>query len=169
MYELIKLFFDISIFKKGPQDVPNSRFLLHSLILIYICISFLTLMLNVDVILAISQIIVEIILILGFSSLVLFFSKKTERYIQTVSALFATNGLISIVALVPLASMMAEPKDSPGLSVIVVIFLMVWHWLVSGHIFRHAMDQNLFFGLGVAFLYILVSYQMMVLLFPSPL
>lgn len=44
---------------------------------------------------------------------------------------------------------------------------MIWHGLISGSIFSQALEQPFTFGLGVAFLYILVSYQVMALLFPE--
>ena len=48
-----------------------------------------------------------------------------------------------------------------------MIGLMVWHWAVTGHIIRHALEKTLLFSLGLAFLYILGSYQVMALLFPE--
>jgi hypothetical protein len=46
-----------------------------------------------------------------------------------------------------------------------IVLLMLWHWLVSGHIFSNALNQPFTFGLGIAFLYILFSYTVMDTLF----
>jgi len=53
------------------------------------------------------------------------------------------------------------------LAFFVIIALMIWHWAVIGHIIRNALEQTLVFSLGLAFLYILGSYQVMALLFPE--
>jgi len=40
MFEVIKLLFDICLFKKGPQDLPPSVWLLRLLIVIDVIVSF---------------------------------------------------------------------------------------------------------------------------------
>ena len=164
MYELLKLFFDICIFKKGPQDIPASNWLLRLLIPVYAFVSYLLLMLSSDSYSAILQVLVEILLILGSSWVVLFIAKKPARYQQTTSALIATDAMISFFALPAMATMIGQGS---ALAFIVIILLMLWHWAISGHIFSKALEQPFAFGLGVAFLYILVSYQVMGLLFPE--
>jgi hypothetical protein len=46
----------------------------------------------------------------------------------------------------------------------VTIALMTWHWGVTGHIIRNALGQTWTFSLGLAFLFIMGSYQVMALL-----
>ncbi len=113
---------------------------------------------------ALLQVIVEIALLLGASKIILSLAKKPERFLQTACALIATDALISFMALPVMATLIGKGS---ALSFIVIILLMLWHWAVSGHIFSHALSQPFTFGLGVAFLYILMSYQVMALLFPE--
>ena len=164
MYELLKLFFEICLFKKGPQDIPASNVLLRLLIPIYASVSFLMLILNSDGLNAAMQVLVEVMLILGSTWIILFIASKTARYQQTASALMATDALISFFALPAMATLVGQ---GTGLAFIAIILLMIWHWAISGHIFSKALEQPFTFGLGVAFLYILVSYQVMALLFPE--
>ena len=164
MYELLKLFFDICLFKKGPQDIPASNALLRLLIPVYACVSFLMLILSSGGLNAVMQVFVEIMLILGSTWLILFIARKPARYLQTASALMATDTLISFFALPAMATLVGQ---GAGLAFIAIIILMIWHWAISGHIFSKALEQPFTFGLGVAFLYILVSYQVMALLFPE--
>ncbi len=162
MYELIKLFFSICLFKKGPEDVPGSNFLLSLLIPVYFCVSYLVLSLSNDQINTVLQVLVEVILILGISWVILFLSKKPERYQQTASALMGTDTIISFFALPAMATLIGQGSS---FAFIFVVLLMIWHWVVSGHIFSHALEQPIGFGLGVAFLYMLTSYQVMGFLF----
>jgi len=164
MYELLKLFFEICLFKKGPQDIPGSKGLLPLLIPVYASVSFLLLKLSTGWLNAAMQVLVEILLILGATRIILFLARKPARYQQTASALMATDALISFFALPAMATLVGQ---GAGLAFIVIIMLMIWHWAISGHIFSKALEQPFTFGLGVAFLYILVSYQVMALLFPE--
>ncbi|MCK4842977.1 MAG: hypothetical protein KAT04_14035 [Methylococcales bacterium] len=164
MYEFLKLFFDICLLKKGPQDIPVSQWLLRLLIAIYAGISFFILVLNSDVFNTILQVIVELALILSSTAIILYIANKRSRYQQTASALMATDALISFFALPAMATLVVQSSD---LAVITIFCLMLWHWVVSGHIFSQTLEQPFAFGLGVAFLYILVSYQVMALLFPE--
>jgi len=164
MYSLIKLFFDICLLRKGPQDIPASSALLTLLIPIYAGISFLILILSSAAINAILQVFVELFLVLASCKVILSLAKKTERYQQTASALLATDSLISLFALPAMAALIGQGS---ALAFFSVVSLMLWHWIISGHIFSHALEQPFSFGLGVAFLYILVSYQLMALIFPE--
>lgn len=165
MYEFLKLFFDICRLKKEPQDIPDSVWLLRLLILVYVFIGFFTLILNTDGINAILQVIVEISLLLGLTWIILWLAKKQERYQQTSCALIGTDALLSFIALPAMATMTLGQNS--GLGLIAIIALILWHWLVSGYIFSKALEQPLIFGLGVSFMYLLSSFQLVTALFPE--
>jgi len=166
MYSLLTLFFDICLFKKGPQDVPVSKGLLFLLIPIYACVSFLILILSTDVFNAILQIIVEITFVLVSAKVILFLANKSDRYQQTASALIATDSVISFAAIPVMATLINQGSAN---SIIAITLLMLWHWAVSGHIFSQALEKHLSIGLGIALLYIFLAYQLMALLFPEML
>lgn len=163
MYPLIMLFFRIATFKLGPQDVPGSSTLLRLLIPIYVLVNYTILMLN-GASSAGLQIAMDFVMLAAFSWPLLYFAGKTARFPQTFGALLGTDIVISFFALPPIASLNAQPTDAAYLA---MLALMIWHWLVSGHIFRHALDRPLFFGLGLALLYIMLSSQVMAALFPE--
>ncbi len=162
MYELIKLFFDICLFKKGPEDIPSSFWLLRLLIPVYAIINYLVLGMDRDGFNAAMQVIVEIALILGLSWIILFVAKKTERYQQTACALMATDALISFLALPAMATLIGQGNI---LALVAIVIFMIWHWTVSGFIFSRALDQPFVFGLGVSFLYLLTMYHVLNFLF----
>ena len=162
MYQLIVLFFEISILRKGPQDVPTSPWLLRLMFVPYLLINLLILLLDGSLLHALMQIGVETALMVGFSYPLLYFSGKTARFPQTLTALLGTDSVISLCAIPAVASLGTQIGD---VAFIAMMVLMGWHWLVNGHIFRHALDRPLLFGLALAFLYILISSQVMSLLF----
>ncbi len=165
MIKLFTLFLEICAFKKGPQDVPAAKALLQLMTLLYMAISFLVLILNIDATTALMQALVETMLVLGFPWLLLSLAKKPARYLQTVTALLGCDILISLCALPALSSLSVQPTP---LGFAAVIMLMIWNWLVTGHIFKQALSQPFLFGIGVALLYFLLSYQVIGLLFPAP-
>lgn len=164
MYELLKLFFDISLFKKGPQDIPDSNWLLRLLIVINIFISFLIIILSSNIVDTVLQVLLGVLLILGSSWIILYVAKKLHRYLQTACALIGTDTLISFFALPAMATLIGQ---GTLIAFIAIVILMLWHWLVTGHIFSQTLEQPFSFGLGISFLYILTAHQFMGLLFPE--
>lgn len=165
MFDIIKLLFDICLFKKGPQDLPYSVWLLRILFIGYVSIRVLMLSIHFNWLTVLMQVIVEIVLVCGFFWLMLYLARKLGRFYQVISAVLGTDALISFFALPGMASM--EAGQGGVLVFLVMIGLIGWHWTVTGHIIRNALEQTLSFSLGLAFLYLLGSYQAMAFLFPE--
>lgn len=164
MYELIMLFFRIAVFKRGPQDVPASPLVLKVILPVYVLVNFLILMLNGTASTAVLQIGADFAMMLCFTWPMLYFAGKRARFPQTLSAMVGTDAVISFVAIPAIASLNSQPSE---LAYFIMLAMMVWHWLVSGHILRNALDRSWFFGLGLALLYIMLSSQIMAALFPE--
>lgn len=164
MYQLMLLFFRIAIFKQGPQDVPASPLVLRFLLPVYVAISFLALMMNGTASTALLQIGVDLVMMAGFIWPMLYFADKSHRFAQTFNAMLGTDAVISFAALPALASLTSQPSE---LAYLFMMAMMVWHWLVNGHILREALDRSWFFGLGLGLLYIMLSSQVMAALFPE--
>lgn len=162
MYQLMVLFFEICILRKGPQDVPASPWLLRLMFVPYLFVNLLILLLDSSWSQALLQMTAETVLIVGFCYPLLYFSGKTHRFPQTLTTLLGCDVIISLCAIPAVASLNTYISE---VAYIAMIILMIWHWLVNGHIFRHALDRTLMFGLALAFLYILISTQVMTLLF----
>ena len=165
MFDIIKVLFDICLFKKGPQDLPYSLWLLRLLLVVYVSIRVLMLSIRFDWLEVLLQVIVDIFLVAGFFWIMLYLARKLGRFYQALSAVLGTDALISFIALPGMATM--ETGHGELWVILVVLVLIGWHWAVTGHIIRNALDKSLSFSLGVAFLYLLGSYQVMALLFPE--
>lgn len=163
MYSLLQLFLEITAFRKGPQHVPTAAWLLPLILVFYVVINLAILLLSGDLSSAVMQVAVDFALMSGFIWPLLFVSAKLNRYRQTLVALLGTDAVINFFALPAVASLTNEATD---LGFFAMLILMMWHWAVTGHILRYALDRPLFFGLGVAFLYLLISSQVMEALFP---
>jgi len=95
MFEVVTLLFDICLFKKGPQDLPPSVWLLRLLVVIDVLVSFLMVSIRTDWFNALLQAIVGALLIVGFSWLMLYLARKPERFYQTGGALLGADAMIS--------------------------------------------------------------------------
>lgn len=164
MYELILLFFQIATFRKGPQDIPASSVVLQLVLPVYVVINFLILYINGALSTALLQIAVDFAMIVLFCWPLLYTSGKTARFPQTLAAMVGTDVVISFFALPAIATLNTHANDLAYYS---MLALVLWHWLVSGHIIKNALDRSLFFGLGLALLYIMLSSQVMAALFPE--
>ncbi|MGZ5049602.1 MAG: hypothetical protein ACXWF8_14275 [Methylobacter sp.] len=165
MFEIIKQLFDICLFKQGPQDLPYSVWLWRILMVADIAASFLMINIRTGWLTSLLQALVGALLIVGFGWLILYLSRKRERFSQTVSAMFGVDALITFFALPGMATMSIGQGEF--LAFIIMIGLIVWHWAIVGHIIRNALGQTWSFSLGLAFLYIFGSYQVMAVLFPE--
>ena len=165
MFEILQSLFDICLFKKRPQDLPYSLLLLQLLAIINAISSFLILYIRYDWLNSLLQSLVGIALVTGFSWIILYLYRKLPRFNQTTAALLGTDAVIGFFALPAMATMMTGHGEL--LAFIVMLGLIGWHWAIIGHIIRNALEQSLSMSLGLAFLYLLVSYQVMALLFPE--
>ncbi len=165
MLKIIKLFMAVCLFKRGPQDVPYSPALLGMLLAVNAAVSFLAIYLTADFLQTVLQILVSLLLLLAGSYVILAIGRKLGRFCQTASALLGADTFISFFALPALATLAAGQGSASVY--FFLLALMIWHWAVAGHIFRHALEKPYPVGLAVAFLYITAAYQVMAMLFPD--
>jgi len=167
MFEILRLFYDIALFKKGPQDVPFSKLLTQTTLIGYASVSFLMFFMGSHFPKALLQVGTDILLLAGFTYITLSITGKLARYQQTFCALLGTDMLISLCAIPATASMLVANNILGDMAVLAMIGLMLWHWAVLGHIFRHTLSESFSFGFGIGFLYMFSAYLVMGLLFPE--
>lgn len=162
MFDWITLFFNLCLLKKAPQDLPYSLNLLKILVATNIFVNFLLANMSANWFNALLKAVVGGLLIIGFSWISLFFSRKPARFCQTTCALLGADALIGIFSFPAVATM--SLNQSELLAFLVMMSLIIWYWIVTGHIMRNALSQNFGFGLGLAFLYLLISFQVTALI-----
>ncbi|MFI3178895.1 MAG: hypothetical protein QX188_04990, partial [Methylococcaceae bacterium] len=82
MYDTIKLLFEICLFKKKPQDLPYSVFLLGLMSGIYMTVRVLMLSMHFDSLGVLMQIAVDLVLVFGCVWLMLYLARKLGRFCQ---------------------------------------------------------------------------------------
>jgi hypothetical protein len=94
----------------------------------------------------------EVAMMLGVLHLALRFTGHPGRFQQTATALLGTGALIGLIAVAPLAmnATGSEETDAATLGAVLLLALMVWSIVVTGHILRHAFAITLGQGAAVA-------------------
>lgn len=164
MYAHLSLLFNICLLRKGPQDIPHSKNILRLTILGYAAVSYLIIQISADNLSALLQAATEIIITLSFAALLLSMVNKPYRFVQTASSLLGTDALISAFAMPIIATLSLDSNNI--LAFFTMFALMIWHWVITTHIIRQAIDKAFSFALGITFLYILIAFQIIGILFP---
>lgn len=161
---LIRLLFQICIFRKGPQDVPASLPLLWVTLVLYLVMGILLLGQETGWLDGVLRTLAEAVLLGSFLWITLRLMGKSPRLLQTAIAVYASDALVSSMALPLFLLMSGMPEAKPVY--LVLLGLMIWHWAVLGHILRHAVSVRWVHGVGLAMAYMVLSYRIMSILFP---
>ena len=160
MSALLRLFFDITCLRTGPQDIPDSGLLLALALVADLILSALVGLTGGEVIDAFLQSLVATVLLLAFLAVVLFSTSHWQRFKRTVTAALGCDALMTLVALP--VTLLGEMVPGTGLLVLVVVF---WNLVVFAHILRHALGIGYALAGALAFIYMVASMDLMAQIF----
>jgi len=169
MKELIRAFLDIARWRKGPEDLPASGFLLTVTLGGYILASIVTVLFYArGVADLLAQVTLDIALMFGFFGLLLVFYKKTPRFEQTMTALLGTGIVLTVIALPLIAWLRVESAETTTSIPALLMFLVVlWSISITGHIMRRALEIPFAGGVLMAVGYFLLSVFAFARFFPA--
>lgn len=176
MQALIRLFLDIILHRKGPQDVPPSTAVFGMALLAYLLVGAAVLWPAADTAIVLAgQLLLDLLLVALIFGGLLAVTGRPARTMQTLAALFGTGALLSSAALPFVwinARALSDGAPVPGmelpaaLSTTALFMLLVVSLLVTGHVLRHALAWSYAAGVLVATLYFAVSVFVFRLFFP---
>ncbi|MCC5809466.1 MAG: hypothetical protein JJU06_03750 [Ectothiorhodospiraceae bacterium] len=142
----------------GPQDQVYSPNLLLVAVALNAGLSLLFLSLSSGHTTAVPQALLGTLVTLAFTYAALQIRGLTARFVQTATALFGANALLTAAA-VPagLALGQPQPEEVPAWAALWLLVIAVWTVAVTGHVFRHALNLSAAGGVGVAVLLFIVS------------
>ncbi|NEX16149.1 MAG: hypothetical protein C1943_05815 [Halochromatium sp.] len=161
MLAIINFFIDLALLRRAPQDLPASAALLL-LVLAAGLVAGLLLALTAGVGLGsgLLQSLLDLGLMLGALSLALRLLERSQRFLQTATALLGVDTLITLMALLPVG--LARPVDTESgllaLAGLLFMLLVAWSVLATGHILRHAFGLTLMQGAAIAIGFDLLSF-----------
>lgn len=181
MLAIARPFVEICLLRLGPQDLPASPFLLGIAVAAYLGLGVLVTALHYPFLTAVG-ISVTGALIFGLLAFVLLSVRGvSERFFQTCAA-FAGTGAVLEAAALPLVALL-EPIEPEGtgagaragagsaaglLLTLPWLALLIWSWVVGGHILRHALSVRLTAGIGLSIALFWLSTLVIHHLFGNP-
>ena len=159
MLQFLKVFLDIVLWRRGPQDLPASALLLLLVTALYVAVSVTQLLLLHEVgRVWFVFVVLDPALLLGGTWLLLRLFKHPERFLQTATAVLGTGALLGVVVYLPLQWLLDSVGATPEstLAGIAALALVVMFALVTGRILKLAMDSSLFTGVAISLTYFLL-------------
>ncbi len=170
MIELLRLYGQIALLRRGPQDLPASPLLLALTVLGYFAVNALVCALLQPIqgqwLLYLA---IDIVLLLAWYAVLLRTTKRSERFLQTATAIFGYQALLSpmILALVSVVQRFNQQTEASWLllATIVAMALLIWFIVAAANIVKAALDWTLSTSVVIVVAQICFSELLMYALF----
>jgi hypothetical protein len=162
--QFLRIFLDIVLWRRGPQDLPASRLLLALSVAAYVAVSVAQLALFTESTANwLFYTVLEPLLLLGWTWLVLRILGRGARFLQTATAVFGANAMLGVAMYLPLQVLLTATGSGPasGLAQAVAWLQVIAFALVTGRILKVATDTNLFTGIMVALTYVVLVIMLL--------
>lgn len=166
MKALLRVFWRIAVLKDGPQVLPRSSLLIGIALAFDWSVSALVGALEGSFGVALAEASLAVTLQAIVVAAMLGLTRHLDRFSQTVTALFGTDGLVSLLALPLLGLSLVLPAAAPSLSWLILGF-MLWSILIQGHILKHALSIRMSLAMALALAYTLGSIRVFSVLMQS--
>ena len=157
--QFLRIFLDIVLWRRGPQDLPVSGLLLGLTVAAYVAVSAAQLaLLGETAATWLFFVIVDPLLLAAWTWLVLRIYGRTERFTQTATAVFGASALLGFLVYLPIQVLLTAMEAGPesGLAQLLALALVVVFALVTGRILKLATETNMITGVAIALTYFLL-------------
>jgi hypothetical protein len=166
---LILAFADIALHRRGPEHLPASRFLLGLVLALNLAAGALTVQLLRDPAFPLAAVLIQTALELAFVWCVLRAFERQQRFVQSASAVFGTDTLLTLIGwplLLWHRSLGAPPTE---LTLPQTLDFLIWIWSidVSAWILSRALERPYVVAVAIVIGYVMLSVSLRVTLFPA--
>ena len=159
MLHFLKAFLDIVLWRRGPQDLPASRLLLWLTAAAYVAVSIAQLALLEEPAAAwLVFVVLDPVLLTAGVYLLLKLFGKTDRFLQTGTAVLGTGVVLGLCMFLPVQWLLTQagvPPQSTAAGLIALGMVVIFA-LVTGRILKLATESNLFTGVTLSLTYFLL-------------
>lgn len=162
-FSLIKPFIGIGLLQVTPQSLPASRFLLGLTISGYLVVLLIAYGMRYGFAATVVAALAEAALLGAFVSVLLTLNRKSERQIQTLTALYGCGAVLGFL-LLPVSAWFLDAVESEsvtGAHTLVWLLLAAWEILIRTHVFRHAIERGWFNAVVYSVLYFWLGLRIM--------
>jgi hypothetical protein len=162
----------ISLFRAGPQDFPYSPALTRLIVPLTLFAAFLQYRLTLPGMQAALHAVAWVGALAAFTYVMLQSRGVLNRLRQTLDSLFLIGAVMTLAMLAPLAAIaphmariaenpdLARTEPLPPLPALIVIAVSLWNFLITAHIYRHALNTLPGIGAVVALLSAVVTVSL---------
>ena len=169
MTALLKVYANLCLLSKGPQDLPYSVFLLRIVLALYFVTGVLSSLPSSSLGQSLMMMCVDVLILMLFCWICLQFFKQLPRFNQMMTAILGTGSLFQILAW-PLMFYFeiarAKQLVVPELGFL-LLMLISWNLAVYAHIFRETLGIRLYAAFLITLSYAIISITTRQLLFPD--
>ena len=163
MTRWLRFYYDLCLLKAAPQDAPGSKNAFYTALFVYLTIGTFITSFSQGLVVSVIVALLQAIIFIFITNLIMWVKKTPERFFQTVTALMGSGALLALVA-IPVVYL--GTSTTPGVEQsapvsflwMISILILVWETVVIGNILRHAMEIPLLAGVGVALIYMYLSF-----------
>ena len=159
MLHFLKAFLDIVLWRRGPQDLPASRLLLWLTAAAYVGVSIVQLTLLEEPAPAwLVFVVLDPVLLTAGVYLLLKLFGKTDRFLQTATAVLGTGVVLGLGMFLPVQWLLTAagvPVESTAAGLVALGMVVVFA-LVTGRVLKLATDSSLFTGITLSLTYFLL-------------
>jgi len=170
MKELIQLFTQIALLRRGPQDLPASVLLLWISVVAYFGINFLVSCLMPPMDGWPAELAVDVVFTLLWYFVLLRVAGRSERILQTTTAVFGFQAVLSPLLVISNGLLARFIKDPTWQLPVLLIWLILVTWLIAAnsHVVKAALEWSSTACVFLVILQIVAGQIVLTALFPSP-
>lgn len=169
MNVFLKVLLGNLLLNKGPQDFPYSMVLMKFCLVVYFLTGLPGLLVSTSFEQAIFAMALDVVVLLLFVNLCLRAFSKSERYVQSITAL-ASIGIVFQLSVLPLLyKLNLNPEAAAEMVSLPVLFLIFFSWnlAVYTHIFRESFGVRLPAAMILTVCYVVIYVLARKLIFPE--
>lgn len=165
MLAYAQILLTVALRKKGPEDLPDSGFLLGLTLVVYLLLQFvLVWVVSADSGRMMLGIMIEILLIVFGLRILLTLANYKSRFRQSLIAVLGTEGLLTVlqipvnywhVAAVANATSTALPDT-------IILLIEIWRVMIEGHIISRAISKPFGIGLMIAVAFFFLKFGILI-------
>jgi drug/metabolite transporter (DMT)-like permease len=170
MTEFVRLYAQIALLRRGPQDVPASPALLAATVVGYVIVNF-----AVSAVLPpvsgpwVQILLVDVAFTIAWYAVLLRVIGKPERFLQTTTAVFGYQAILSPLTIASGWLIRHFHDDAAWQSPLWLIYLIVIVWMiaVNSHVLKAALEWSTPSCVALVILQIITAQLLLLSLFPA--
>jgi hypothetical protein len=153
---LLKLFWEILLKRKGPQDVPFSRSLCHFVVVLHLLVGMLLISLTNSVLDSILFSVMSTLMLVAFIHIMLITHRQDGRWVQTLTAMAGVEVVLGFIS-IPVIVILLNEVITSIITLVLSLLILGWNGVVAAHIFGQALDNNKGLGVAYAIFYLFIA------------